>query len=47
MAGKGSRRRVTLVSRGEYDLRWALAYGKISFDRFEAKMKKIKQERRR
>jgi len=32
------------IDRRMYNLRWALAFGRISFDEFEKKMKKLKKE---
>ncbi len=42
--GKGSGRRKCSVSRHEEDLRYALAYGKITFDEYAAKRKKLLAE---
>ncbi len=42
--GKGSHRRPCLVPQDEVDLRWALAYGEISRDEYDRKMKAIKDK---
>ncbi len=44
--GKGSKKRPCLISREEENIRWALVYGKISFKKFEEKMKKIKENKK-
>ena len=41
MAGKGDSPRPMQVSRREYDLRWALAEGKITFKEFEKKLNEL------
>lgn len=41
---KGSARRPTQISRQEEDLRYALAFGKITFKVFEQKMKALHRE---
>lgn len=43
-AGKGSAPRPHTTSREEYELRWALATGKITLEQFEEKYKKLKQQ---
>lgn len=45
--GKGSGRRPTLISREEEELRWALAYGGITRQEFDRKMKSINRKRKR
>lgn len=45
MAGKGSKRRPTLVSREEEDLRWELAYGRITRRTFDEKMVELKEKK--
>ena len=39
--GKGSQRRPTAVSPEEEDIRWKLAEGRITFDEFERRYKKL------
>ena len=39
--GKGSKRRPCTTGTEENNLRWALALGKITFDEFEIKYKKL------
>ena len=41
--GKGSRRRPSQISRAEYDLKWALAYGRITFAEYERKLKALRK----
>lgn len=38
---KGSARRPRLISRQEEDIRYALAFGRITFKEFEKKMKRL------
>jgi len=38
---KGSRRRPRYICIEEYDLRWKLAMGKITFDEFQKKYKEL------
>jgi len=42
--GKGSERRPTAISREEEDLKWKLAYGKITFDEFEKRYKQLARQ---
>ena len=42
--GKGDARRKCSISRQEEELRWRLAYGKITFDEYAAKRKKLLAE---
>lgn len=42
--GKGSKKRPPQISRAEENLRWALAYGKITFQQFEQKYKQLLKE---
>lgn len=46
MCGKGDTQRPRQIGRAEYDLRWALAFGKITFKQFEQKMKELKKKAR-
>ena len=41
---KGSARRPRQISRQEEDLRWALAFGKITFKEFERKYRALHRE---
>jgi len=43
---KGSRRRPRLVSREVEELRWQLAYGKISRATYDRKIKDLRKERK-
>lgn len=43
-AGKGDKRRPPNISREEYDLRWALASGHITFGRFEERYRKLMKQ---
>lgn len=45
MSGKGSHRRPTFISKEEEDLRWKLAFGKISRKEFDKKMKELKHDK--
>lgn len=45
MAGKGSKRRPTFISREEEDLRWDLAYGRITRRTFDEKMAELKEKK--
>ncbi len=48
LMGKGDKRRPSQISRAEYDLKWALAYGWIAFAEYERKLKALrKRESRR
>jgi len=40
---KGSKRRPSGITRQEEDLRYALAFGKITFKQFEQKYKELKK----
>lgn len=40
---KGSKRRPTLISREEENIRWQLATGLITFKEFERKYKELKK----
>jgi len=42
---KGSKRRPTFISRKEEDLRWNLAYGKITRRIFDEKMAELKEKK--
>lgn len=42
--GKGDKKRPRSTTREEHDLRWALALGRISFNEFEKKYKKLLKE---
>ena len=44
--GKGSKRRPTLVSKQEENIRWKLKEGKITFKEFERKMKLLLKEKK-
>jgi len=46
MNGKGDKRRPRQVSRQEYDLRYALAFGKLSFEDFSRKMHDLRKGRK-
>jgi hypothetical protein len=39
--GKGSKRRPSSTTREEEDLRWKLAFGKITFKQYEKKYKEL------
>jgi len=41
--GKGDTRRPARISREEEALRWALAFGKITFKQFERKYRELKK----
>ena len=43
--GKGSQRRLALISRGENDLRWALALGKITYAEWAAGMADLEAQK--
>ena len=43
-AGKGSKRRPMLIPRQEWELRWNLAYNKITREEFEEGMKKLEKQ---
>lgn len=45
--GKGDKPRPRLIDRKLYDLRWALAFGKITFKEYAQKAKEIKTKPRR
>lgn len=42
--GKTSKRRPCLVSREELDLRWTFAWGKITREQFDEKLKQIRDK---
>lgn len=44
MAGKGHHRRPTQISREHETIRWQLAQGKITFEQYAVKYKKLKKE---
>ena len=43
MAGKGSHRRPSFISNEEYQLRYDLAYGKITRKMFDRKMESLRR----
>lgn len=42
--GKGDTRRPTQISQAEERIRWKLAYGKITFKEFEARMRGLRKQ---
>lgn len=42
--GKGSKKRPRQITREELKLRWDFADGKLSFDEFECRYKKLKKQ---
>lgn len=43
MCGKGDKQRPRQISRREYDLRWALAFGAITFEQYKKKLRELKK----
>jgi len=42
---KGSKRRPTLISREENDLRWALLMGEVTTEEFDKRLKELKDRK--